>query len=82
MAERFAARSGCAALNSSCEETIWIEPAAAPEAIVADAITQGLHVAPVGVMGGKDFASTNLFAIPLERLRAAHEGWMPAYMGG
>jgi hypothetical protein len=35
----------------------------------------------VGKAGGDAFASTDLFSIPLATLRAAHEDWMPGYMG-
>ncbi|MFI4934222.1 MAG: phosphoribosylformylglycinamidine synthase subunit PurL [Caulobacterales bacterium] len=53
-----------------------------PEAILAAAIPAGLNVALAGQAGGADFACHALFRIPLERLRAAHEGWMPGYMDG
>ncbi|MDR3508315.1 MAG: AIR synthase-related protein, partial [Caulobacteraceae bacterium] len=53
-----------------------------PEAIFAAAIEAGLNAALVGKVGGEVFASTGLFSISLADLRAAHEGWMPAYMGG
>jgi phosphoribosylformylglycinamidine synthase len=51
-------------------------------AITAAALAAGVPVAPVGTVGGDAFASTGVFSIPLARLRDAHEGWMPAYMGG
>ena len=35
-----------------------------------------------GKAGGADLAVQGLFALPLAKLRAEHEGWMPAYMGG
>jgi phosphoribosylformylglycinamidine synthase len=53
-----------------------------PDPIVAAAHTAGLNVALAGQAGGADFACHTLFRIPLARLRAAHEGWMPAYMAG
>jgi phosphoribosylformylglycinamidine synthase len=53
-----------------------------PDPIVALAHTAGLNVAHAGQAGGEDFACHTLFRIPLDRLRAANEGWMPAYMGG
>jgi phosphoribosylformylglycinamidine synthase len=52
-----------------------------PEAVIASAIEAGLNAALVGRAGGEVFASTGLFGIPLTELRAANEGWMPAYMG-
>ncbi len=51
-----------------------------PEAVIASAIEAGLNAALVGRVGGEVFASTGLFGIPLRELRAAHEGWMPAFM--
>jgi phosphoribosylformylglycinamidine synthase len=49
--------------------------------IVAAGRQAGLNIALAGQAGGTDFACHELFRIPLARLRAAHEGWMPAYMG-
>ena len=51
-----------------------------PEAITAAAMAIHVNVAHIGVAGGDAFASKGLFSLPLERLRAAHEGWMPAFM--
>ena len=53
-----------------------------PDPIVAAARAAGLNVALAGQAGGTDFACHTLFHIPLQRLRAANEGWMPGYMGG
>ena len=52
-----------------------------PAPILAAAITLGVHAAVVGRAGGDAFSSGDLFAIPLSELRAAHEAWMPAFMG-
>ena len=52
-----------------------------PDAILASAMTAGLNAAVVGRAGGDAFSSGGLFSIPLAVLRAAHEAWMPAYMG-
>ncbi|HEX8570022.1 MAG TPA: phosphoribosylformylglycinamidine synthase subunit PurL [Caulobacteraceae bacterium] len=41
----------------------------------------GVPAAVVGGAGGDAVAVEGLFSLPLERLRAAHEGWLPAYMG-
>ncbi|MDB5483448.1 MAG: phosphoribosylformylglycinamidine synthase [Caulobacteraceae bacterium] len=51
-----------------------------PERLIALAHEAAVPVALVGVAGGDAFASGPLFSIPLERLREAYEGWMPAYM--
>jgi phosphoribosylformylglycinamidine synthase subunit PurL len=53
-----------------------------PDSIVAEARAAGLNIALAGQAGGRDFACHQLFRIDLDRLRAAHEGWMPAYVGG
>ena len=52
----------------------------APEAVIAAALAAGVNAALVGAAGGEAFGSTGLFNIPLAELRAAHEGWMPAFM--
>jgi len=51
------------------------------EPIVAAAHLAGLNVALAGQAGGTDFACHTLFRIPLERLRTAHEDWLPRFMG-
>jgi phosphoribosylformylglycinamidine synthase len=42
----------------------------------------GVEAAVVGKAGGADLSVESLFSLPLAKLRAEHEGWMPAYMGG
>jgi phosphoribosylformylglycinamidine synthase len=54
---------------------------AEPDPIVAAGRQAGLNIALAGQAGGADFACHELFRVPLDRLRAAHEEWMPAYMG-
>jgi phosphoribosylformylglycinamidine synthase len=51
-----------------------------PEALVAEARAAGLAAGLVGQAGGASFACEGLFGIALDRLRQAHEGWMPGYM--
>jgi len=53
-----------------------------PDDVMAAARLAGVNIARVGIAGGEAFASEGLFSIPLERLREAHEGWLPAYMAG
>jgi phosphoribosylformylglycinamidine synthase len=53
-----------------------------PDPIVAAGRAAGLNIALAGQAGGTDFACHDLFRLPLDRLRAANEGWMPAYMAG
>ena len=50
--------------------------------ILAAAQAAGVEAALVGKAGGADLAVEGLFTLPLAKLRAEHEGWMPAYMGG
>jgi len=52
-----------------------------PEAVLDEARAAGVHAIVAGQAGGDAFASRELFSIPLAALRAAHEGWMPAFMG-
>ena len=52
-----------------------------PERVIARALDAGVNVSEVGEAGGEEFASESLFSIPLARLRARHEGWLPALMG-
>jgi phosphoribosylformylglycinamidine synthase len=49
--------------------------------LLAAAKAAGLTATIVGQAGGQDLAVDGLFTLPLDQLRAAHEGWLPAYMG-
>jgi phosphoribosylformylglycinamidine synthase len=51
-----------------------------PAPILAAAAAAGVPAAVVGQAGGQAFSSGGLFSIPLAELRAANEGWMPAFM--
>ena len=51
------------------------------DTLLKAAVEAGLHASVVGQAGGDTFASKGLFSIPMEQLGAAHEAWMPAYMG-
>jgi len=53
-----------------------------PDPIITAGRAAGLNIALAGIADGDDFACHTLFRISLDRLRAAHEGWMPAYMAG
>ena len=52
------------------------------EPIITAGREAGLNIALAGQAGGRDFACHDLFRIPLDRLRAAHEAWLPAYAEG
>jgi phosphoribosylformylglycinamidine synthase len=51
-----------------------------PDAILAAAKVAGVRTMICGEAYGDVFASRELFTIPLAEMRAANEGWMPAYM--
>jgi phosphoribosylformylglycinamidine synthase len=51
---------------------------AAPILKVAEAA--GAHASLAGQAGGDQLVSPGLFAIPLQTLRAANEGWLPGFM--
>ena len=60
----------------------YLIAAANPDAVLDEARAAGVHAIVCGEAAGDAFASRELFSIPLETLRAAHESWMPAFMGG
>ncbi|MDB5453349.1 MAG: phosphoribosylformylglycinamidine synthase [Caulobacteraceae bacterium] len=53
-----------------------------PRDLLAQARAAGVHAIVAGEVGGEAFASRELFSIPMATLRAAHEGWLPRFMGG
>ena len=52
------------------------------EGLIKAAAEAGLHASIVGHAGGDVLASTGLFSIPLDKLRASNEGWLPTFMAG
>ena len=52
-----------------------------PDAVLAAAEAAGVAARVIGEAGGDMVACPGLFSLPLERLRSAHEGWMPGFMG-
>jgi phosphoribosylformylglycinamidine synthase len=52
-----------------------------PDVILGAARAAGIAAAAIGQAGGETLAAPGLFDLSLSRLRAAHEGWMPAFMG-
>ena len=54
----------------------------AADALLAAAEANGVPARIVGEAGGDVLAVPGLFSLALTELRDAHEGWMPAYMGG
>jgi phosphoribosylformylglycinamidine synthase len=51
-----------------------------PAAVLEAARSAGVPAVAIGAAGGDCLTVAGLFSLPLSRLRAAHEGWMPAYM--
>jgi len=53
-----------------------------PDLILAAARKAGVFADVIGQADGEALACPGLFEIPLAKLRAAHEGWLPGFMGG
>ncbi|CAK0754959.1 hypothetical protein WCLP8_2610002 [uncultured Gammaproteobacteria bacterium] len=51
-------------------------------ALLAAAKQAGVPALVLGAAGGDSLTINDFDAIPVERLRAAHEGWLPGYMAG
>jgi phosphoribosylformylglycinamidine synthase len=51
-----------------------------PVDLIARAQAAGLHASVVGRVIGTDFASGDLFRIPVAHLREWHEGWLPNWI--
>ena len=63
------------------DQARYLIAVADPEAVLKAAVEAGLTAAVVGQAGGEDLAVDGLFTLPLSKLRAAHEDWMPGFMG-
>ncbi|RYF88938.1 MAG: phosphoribosylformylglycinamidine synthase II, partial [Caulobacteraceae bacterium] len=63
------------------DQARYLVAVADPAPLLAAAAAAGLHASIVGRAEGNAFASKGLFSIELDRLRAAHEGWLPTFMG-
>jgi phosphoribosylformylglycinamidine synthase len=50
--------------------------------ILSAAREAGVPVAVIGHAGGDALEALGLFSLPIERLRRAHEDWLPGYMAG
>jgi phosphoribosylformylglycinamidine synthase subunit PurL len=62
------------------DQARYLVGTADPDAVISSARAAGLEARRVGEAGGDALALGGLGAIPLSRLREAHEGWLPAYM--
>jgi phosphoribosylformylglycinamidine synthase II len=63
------------------DQARYLVASSEPDAILAAAAGAGVHASIVGHAGGEALSAAGLFDIPLAKLRTAHEGWMPGYMG-
>ncbi|MEH6676635.1 phosphoribosylformylglycinamidine synthase subunit PurL [Phenylobacterium sp.] len=63
------------------DQARYLVAAADADPLLAAAKAAGIPARRVGVAGGACLAVANLFELPLDQLKDAYEGWMPAYMG-
>jgi phosphoribosylformylglycinamidine synthase len=63
------------------DQARYLIAAADPAPVLAAAKAAGVPAEVIGRAGGDHLSAEGLFALPLSRLREAHEGWMPKYMG-
>ncbi|MDB5436797.1 MAG: phosphoribosylformylglycinamidine synthase, partial [Phenylobacterium sp.] len=63
------------------DQARYLVATAAPDALLAAAEAAGVPARIVGEAGGEVLARPGLFSLDLTRLRTAHEGWLPGYMG-
>jgi phosphoribosylformylglycinamidine synthase len=71
--------SGVGALFGE-DQARYLLAVADPAAVLAAAKAAGVPAVVVGQAGGESLSGPG-FDVPLAKLRAAHEGWMPGYMG-
>ncbi|HXA40195.1 MAG TPA: phosphoribosylformylglycinamidine synthase subunit PurL [Phenylobacterium sp.] len=63
------------------DQARYLVATSAPSALLAAAAASGAPARVVGEAGGDALARPGLFSLSLDALRAAHEGWMPGFMG-
>ncbi len=64
------------------DQARYLIATAAPEALLAAAEASEIPAQVVGEACNDVLACPGLFSLSLDALRAAHEGWMPRFMGG
>jgi phosphoribosylformylglycinamidine synthase len=64
------------------DQARYLVAARGASALLAAAEASGVPARVVGEAGGDVVACPGLFSLSLEALRAAHEAWLPGYMGG
>jgi phosphoribosylformylglycinamidine synthase len=63
------------------DQARYLVAAADAQPILHAAEKAGVPARIVGLAGGHNLSAGGLFDLPLERLRTAHEGWMPGWLG-
>ncbi|MDB5499421.1 MAG: phosphoribosylformylglycinamidine synthase [Phenylobacterium sp.] len=63
------------------DQARYLVATAVSDALLAAAEAAGVPARIVGEAGGEVLARPGLFSLDLTRLRTAHEGWLPGYMG-
>ncbi len=65
------------------EQARYIVTTASADKVLEKAQAASVSAVPIGqVFGNKIALTRSTIAIPLDELRAAHEGWLPGYMNG
>ncbi len=64
------------------DQARYLVAVADAEAVLALARSAGVSAARVGDVGGAALVVEGLVDLPLDRLRAAHEAWLPSFMQG
>jgi phosphoribosylformylglycinamidine synthase len=62
------------------DQARYLVETAEPEALLAAARAAGVPARRIGTIRGGELTLPGLGAISVEELRAANEGWLPAYM--
>jgi phosphoribosylformylglycinamidine synthase len=63
------------------DQARYLIATASPDDVLAASDAAGVPASRIGTAGGTNLSVAGLFEIGLDDLRAAHEGWLPAYMG-
>jgi phosphoribosylformylglycinamidine synthase len=63
------------------DQARYLLATADPAPILSAAREADVPALVIGRAAGEAVAVEGLFSLPLAELRAAHEGWLPAYMG-
>jgi phosphoribosylformylglycinamidine synthase len=64
------------------DQARYLVTGTAAEAVLEAARQAGVPALRIGVTGGSGLTLPGAAPISMDRLHAAHEGWLPGYMGG